>query len=99
MIPKSRRPTHPGIILKEMYLNPRKISLRALSRSTGISPKHLSNIVHGKVRISAETATKLGATLKTTPNLWMNAQQHVDIYDAGEKLRHWEPQEVFPGIR
>jgi len=95
MIPTKRRPTYPGTILKEMYLKPRKISLRALSEATGISRKHLSRIVNGHVGISPQVAVKLATALDTTPELWLNAQRNLDLYDARESLREWKPKRVF----
>lgn len=98
MIPTKRRPTHPGTILKEMYLEPRKVSVKALSEATGISRKHLSRIVNGHVGISPEVAMKLAAVLDTTPELWLNAQRNVDLFDAQQELQEWEPRQVF-GVR
>lgn len=97
MIPTNRRPIHPGTILKEMYLKPRRVSVKALSEATGISRKHLSRIVNGHARISVEVAMKLAAALDTTPELWLNAQRNVDLYDAQRKLKEWKPREVFKG--
>ena len=99
MIPTNRRPTHPGTILKEMYLKPRGVSLRALSEAAGISRKHLSRIVNGHVGISPEMAMKLAAALETTPELWINAQRNLDMYDARQELREWKPKQVFGARR
>ncbi len=95
MIPTKRRPTHPGTILREMYLKPRKVTLRALSEATGISRKHLSRIVNGHARVSVEVAMKLAAALDTTPELWLNAQRNVDLYDARWELSEWKPKQIF----
>lgn len=95
MIPTCRRPTQPGTILKEMYLEPRNVSIASLSRATSISRKHLSRLVHGHIRISPEVAMKLAAAFDTTPELWLNAQRNVDLYDAQQDLSEWAPSEVF----
>ena len=95
MIPTNRRPIHPGTILKEMYLKPRDISIKALGEATGISRKHLSRIINGHARISVEVAMKLAAALDTTPELWLNAQRNVDLYDAQRELKGWKPKAVF----
>ena len=95
MLPAKRRPTPPGMILREMYLKPRRISVKALSEATGISRKHLSRIVNGHARISVEVAMKLAAALGTTPELWLNAQRNVDLFDAREKLQSWKPKQTF----
>ena len=73
MIPTKRSPTHSGEILKRMYLEPRNVSISELECATGISRKHLSQIINGKARVSAQTATKLAAAFDTTPELWVNA--------------------------
>ena len=95
MIPTKRRPTHPGVLLKEMFLKPRDITLSALEEATGISRKHLSRIVNEHAPISVEIATKIAAVLNTTPELWVNAQRNIDIFDARQKLRGWKPKRVF----
>ena len=38
---------------------------------------------------------KLAAALDTTPELWINAQRNVDMYDARQGLSEWKPTRVF----
>jgi len=95
MIPTKRRPHHPGVLLKELYMKPRKITVTALAEATGITRKHLSRIVNGHARVSAEIAAKLAAALDTTTDLWMNAQRNVDVFDVSQKLKGWKPKIVF----
>jgi len=95
MIPTKRRPHHPGVLLKELYMRPRKITVTALAEATGITRKHLSRVVNGHARVSAEIATKLSVTLDTTTDLWMNAQRNVDVFDVNQKLKDWKPKIVF----
>lgn len=95
MIPKNRRPTHPGTILREMFLKPRNVSMTNLEKATGISRKHLSRIVNGHAKITPWVAIKLAAALETSPELWLNAQQSLDIFDARQELIDWEPLRTF----
>lgn len=95
MTPTERRPHPPGVLLKELYMKPRKITVTALAEATGITRKHLSRIVNGHARVSAEIAAKLSATLDTTTDLWMNAQRNVDVFDVSQKLKGWKPKMVF----
>lgn len=95
MIPTKRCPRHPGVLLKELYMKPRKITVTALAKATGITRKHLSRIVNGHARVSAEIAAKLSAALDTTLDLWMNAQRNVDVFEVREKLKDWKPKNVF----
>jgi addiction module HigA family antidote len=95
MIPTDRRPTHPGTILREMYLRPRNIKIKALVEATGISRKHLSRVVNGHAKITPWIAIKLAAALDTTPELWMNSQRNLDLFDARRDLIDWKPTRIF----
>lgn len=90
-----RRPTPPGIILQEHYLDPRGITITELAEAINCSRKHISNIVHGHARIEADLATRLAAALDTTPQFWLNLQNALDIYEAQQKYKHWKPEKVF----
>jgi len=35
--------------------------------------------------------------LDTTPELWINLQRAVDLWDARQKLKGWEPAEALHG--
>lgn len=96
MLQRKRKPTLPGTILKEMYLAERRITTRAFAEALGCSAKHVSHIIHGKARIEAELATKIAKVLCTTPQLWLNLQNAVDIWTAAEKTSGWKPAHIFP---
>ena len=100
MFKRNRRPTSPGTILREFYLEPREISITELGRATGLTRKHLSNIVNGNASISPETAVRLAAVLGTTPQLWINLQNAVDLFDAAKRLQdeHWKPIAVHSAM-
>ncbi len=56
-------PIHPGEILMEEFLEPVGISQHKLAVSIGVSPRRINEIVHGKRRITADTALRLGRFL------------------------------------
>ncbi len=95
MFPRKRRPTTPGEILKEHYLTPRNISVSAFARAVGCSRKHMSDIVHGRSRIEAHLAARVARVLDTTARLWLNLQTAVDVYDAEQELKDWEPDRLY----
>jgi addiction module HigA family antidote len=76
----------PGEILAELYLAPHEISIAAFAEACGVSRKHMSGIVNGRVAITAEMAARIAAALGTTAQYWLNLQNAVDLYDAGEHL-------------
>ena len=66
-----------------------------LVEATGISRKHLSRIVNGHAKITPLVAIKLSAALDTSPELWLNAQRNLDIFDARQDLIDWKPLRTF----
>ena len=82
MIPKNRRPTHPGEILIHEFLDPMGISLTKLAHDLKIPIQRVNTLINGKRGVTAETAILLAGYLKTTPEFWMNLQASCDLYEA-----------------
>ncbi|MDP6706238.1 MAG: HigA family addiction module antitoxin [Alphaproteobacteria bacterium] len=87
----TRRPTPPGEILRELYLEPRGVSITAFARAVECSRKHMSNIVHGHVRLEPEIAARIAKVLGTSTELWLNLQKAVDVHDAEAAIKNWRP--------
>ena len=51
---------HPGEILVEEFLKPMGITPYRLAKETKIPQTRISQIIHGKRRITADTALKIG---------------------------------------
>lgn len=81
-IPTHRRPTPPGEILWREFLEPLVITQTAFAKRLGITHHRLNEIIRGKRAITTDTALRLSRVLGTTPDLWLNLQQAVDLYDA-----------------
>ena len=86
MIPKNRKPTHPGEILLEDFLKPKGMSQIELAAKMGVSIQRVNTLINGKRDVSAETAVLLSRVLKTTPEFWMNLQTGLDLYTAEHRL-------------
>lgn len=85
---RRRKPTTPGEILREEYLQPLGMTQKELADHLGCDVKVVNRIVNGRTSVTAEMALRLGAAFRTTAEFWMNAQQAVDLYLArrGVKL-------------
>jgi antitoxin HigA-1 len=81
-IPTHRRPTPPGEILWREFLEPLGVTQSAFARRLGITHHRLNEIIRGRRAVSTDTALRLARVLGTTPDLWLNMQQAVDLYDA-----------------
>ena len=80
MIPKNRKPTHPGKILLNEFLEPMKMSQVELAKKMGVSIQRINTLINGKRDVTAETAILLAKVLGTTPEFWMNLQVSRDLY-------------------
>jgi antitoxin HigA-1 len=95
MLKRNRKPSLPGEILKELFLKDRGITIKAFAQAVGVTPKHMSNVIHGKARIEAELATRIAAVLGTTEQIWLNLQNSTDLWEARQKMKGWKPKITF----
>ena len=89
-------PVHPGEILLEEFLKPMEISQYRLAHSINVHPRRINEIVHGKRRITADTALRLARFFGTSEELWMNLQSHYDLDVARDALEELLEREVIP---
>ena len=83
---KRLTPIHPGEILLEEFMRPAGVSQNALARALGVNVARIADIVHGRRGISADTAVRLAAWWRTTPEFWMNLQVRYDLKMAAAAL-------------
>lgn len=72
-------PIHPGEILMEEFIGPMGITQNKLAVSIGVPPRRINEIVHGKRRITADTALRLGRYFGMTAQFWINLQTRYDL--------------------
>lgn len=77
---------HPGEILLEEFLEPLGISQYRLATAIGVPPRRINEIVHGKRRISADTALRLARYFGTSVQFWMNLQNRYDLEIERDRL-------------
>ncbi len=83
----SRKPTPPGEILQEEFLNPLGLTQKQLANHIGCDIKVINRIVNGRSEVTAEMAVRLAAAFGTTPEFWLNAQQAVDLYRVSSEVK------------
>ena len=79
MIPENRIPTHPGIILKEEFLDPLGLSQVAFAAHLGVPVQRINELIRGKRGVTPHTAWLLAQALNTTPQFWLNLQSLHDL--------------------
>ena len=76
MLPKRRKPTHPGEVLMEEFLKPLKISPRQFAdRLKGDwSEYKIEAMISGKENLTDKGAEEFAIQLGTTPQFWQHLQ-------------------------
>ncbi len=88
MIPKNRKPTHPGEILLEEFLKPKGMSQVELARRMKVPIQRVNTLINGKRDMTAETAILLSEVFGNSAEFWMNLQVACDLYDARQTLQN-----------
>ena len=72
---------HPGETLRD-EIESLSISQLELAQRTGLSEKHISQIIHGDASITPDTAIKFERALGTPAEFWANLQKNYDVTSA-----------------
>lgn len=78
----TRRPTHPGEMLREEFMPDFGLSVAALAKHLAVSRQTANELVHERRAVSPEMALRLARVFNTTPQYWMNMQRNVDLWDS-----------------
>jgi addiction module HigA family antidote len=79
-------PIHPGEVLMQEYLEPLAVTQHRLAVAIGVPPRRINEVVHGKRRISADTALRLARYFGTTERFWLNLQGRYDLEVERDRL-------------
>jgi antitoxin HigA-1 len=72
-------PIHPGEVLLTEFIEPLGLTQHRVAVAVGVPPRRINEIVHGKRRITADTALRLGRFFGTTDFFWVNLQTRYDL--------------------
>ena len=92
MLPKNRKPTHPGEMLLEEFLKPLNLTQQSFAKHMGWTYAKVNEIVNGKRGVSPEVALSLSDAFSNTPQFWMNLQSQYDLWVAMQE--HKEKKKV-----
>ncbi len=79
-------PTHPGVILREEFLDPMGITDYKLAQALSVPQTRVSAITHGKRRISADTGLRLSRYFGMSEGFWTGLQADYERELAKDKL-------------
>jgi addiction module HigA family antidote len=79
-------PPHPGEFIKETYIVPLHISLRAAAVKLDVSPSTFSRLINGGADVSPMMALKLCKAFGRSAESWMLMQAEHDLWKAKDKV-------------
>ena len=95
-LPKNRPPVHPGEILREEFLEPLGLTQRDLADRIDVSYQRVNELVNGKRGVTADTALRLARAFGTSPDVWINLQVRVDLWEAEHSRGSREIEKIRP---
>ena len=87
---------HPGETIREDYLKPLGMSVNKLALELRVPATRMTEIVHGRRGITADTALRLARYFNTTPKFWLNLQSSYDLARAAEARSEEIAKTVHP---
>jgi addiction module HigA family antidote len=91
---KKLSPITPGDVLLEEFIKPMEISQNQLAKDINVPANRVSQIIHGKREITADTALRLGLYFGIEPEFWLNLQLRYNMKIAKNKVGKKIRQEV-----
>jgi addiction module HigA family antidote len=79
---KTRQPTHPGLVLRDITFPALKVNISQAAREMAISRQSLHKILAGERSITAEMAVRIGKYCGNGPKFWMRMQSAHDLWVA-----------------
>jgi antitoxin HigA-1 len=87
-------PIHPGEVLLEEFLKPMNLSQNQMALALRVPARRINEIVHGKRRVTADTALRLGRYFEMSPRFWLGLQMDYDLDVANDATGDRLNQEV-----
>jgi addiction module HigA family antidote len=94
MFDLKRQPTHPGVILKEEFVEPLGLTQTDLADKLKTTFRTVNEILNEKRNISPDMALRLARFFGTSEELWLNLQDQYDLFKAKKKNK-----DVLNGIK
>jgi addiction module HigA family antidote len=89
-------PLHPGEMLREEFMKPLALSANALALALRVPVTRISEIIHERRSVSADTALRLARYFRMSPEFWMRLQAQFDLETAQDTLAATIEREVRP---
>lgn len=84
---RNRRPTHPGALLAEILPASPIRNQANLAKVMGVSRRLINELINEHRPVKPDIAHRLAAVFDTTPDVWLNMQLAVDLWQTARENR------------
>lgn len=79
-------PSHPGRVLKDLYLDPLDMSAGALAARLEVPHMLVARLIAAETAMSADMAVRLGRFFGNPAEYWMNIQRDYELHRARRQV-------------
>ena len=79
MAEEKLKPVHPGEVLLQEFLKPMALSQNQLALAIRVPARRINELVHGRRRITADTALRFAKYFDMSPQFWLGLQMDYDL--------------------
>ena len=84
---RMHNPPHPGEVLRQLCLEPLRLTITEAAGGLGVSRKTLSAILNGRANVSPEMAVRLSLAFGTSAESWLNHQIQYDLWKVQKQCK------------
>jgi antitoxin HigA-1 len=82
---RMHNPPHPGEVIKELCLDPLKLTVTPAAEGLGVSRRTLSMLLNGHAGISPDMAIRLSKAFGRSPESWLQLRLQYDLWQAEQR--------------
>ena len=86
MLKRGLPPSHPGEILRELFISERNLTITEVAKGLNMARANLSAVINGHMGVSPELAVKLSEAFGNTAQFWINLQNNYELWHAEKKV-------------
>ena len=79
----SRRPSHPGALIRNLVLPETRMSVSDLAKRCGVARNTISKVVNERGDVTEDLAILLSRVLGSSPRFWLSMQSKLNLWDLG----------------
>lgn len=78
-------PPHPGEMILDLCIEPTGQTIASAAEHLGVSRKHLSAVINGRARITANLAIRLAQAYGSSPEVFLRMQAAHELWKAQQE--------------